>query len=125
MRAKALAVILVALLALSVTAAAYRGDYTIPGPGHRAGDCDAMSAAFDSLDYQSWHELMSEKTRNGRVMSVVTEETFPVFAQARQAAHSGDHELARELRATLGLHDGIGPQEDAHRHMRQAGHQNR
>ena len=88
---------------------AYRGDYTMKGPDCTEERHEAMEAAFESLDYAAWQELMTENERHPRVVDVVTESNFETFVQAHLAGENGDHETAMALRAELGLNNGNGP----------------
>ena len=98
---------MVALLGVSLVAA-YQGDYSVKGPDYSEDRHDVMQDAFDNLDYDAWVALMSETGRSPRMLDVVTEDNFVIFAEAYEAGMAGDSELAAELRAELGLGNGVG-----------------
>ncbi len=107
---------LLALLAVGIAfstafVSAYRGDYTVHGPYYSEERHEQMEKAFDSLDYNAWYSLMTENGRHPRVLDVVNENNFKTFAKAHEAGISGDLETAKELRAELGLNNGIGPRD--------------
>ncbi|MBU0667365.1 MAG: hypothetical protein ABIC91_04875 [Nanoarchaeota archaeon] len=102
-----LAILLVGLLTTGLVSA-YRGDSNVQGPDYSEDRHEAMEDAFESQDYNAWYNLMAENGRNTRVMNVVTEGNFAIFAQAHEAAENGDFETAAELRAELGLNNGNG-----------------
>ena len=98
---------MVALLGVGFVAA-YQGDYSVKGPDYSEERQDAMHDAFDNLDYGTWVSLMTEFGRNPRVLTVVTEENFATFVEAHEAGEAGDSDRAAELRAELGLNNGVG-----------------
>ena len=98
---------MVALLGISFVAA-YQGDYSIEGPDHSEERHDAMHDAFDNLDYDAWISLMTESGRSPRVLTIVTEDNFAIFVEAHEAGETGDSVKASELRAELGLNNGVG-----------------
>ena len=101
---------IIALLGVSLVTA-YRGDYSATGPDYSEERYEAMQDAFDNLDYSAWVALMSESGRNPRVLDVVTEDNFARFAEAHEAGKAKDSERASELRAELGLKNGVGSQD--------------
>ena len=101
---------MIALLGISFVAA-YQGNYSIVGPDYSEDRHEAMEQAFENLDYHSWVALMTESGRSPRVLDVVTEDNFSIFAEAHEARKLGDLERASELRAELGLNNGIGPKD--------------
>ncbi|MCK4927921.1 MAG: hypothetical protein KAS11_05595 [Candidatus Aenigmarchaeota archaeon] len=103
--------VVVGIIVSTGVASAYRGDYSVQGPDYDAERHEVMENAFDTSDYESWYQLMTENGRHPRVAEVVTESNFETFAQAHEAAENGDHELAAELRAELGLNNGQGPRD--------------
>jgi len=102
-----LALGMMALLGISFVAA-YQGDYSVKGPDYSEDRHAAMEDAFADSDYDAWVALMSESGRNPRVLTVVTEDNFGTFVEAHEAGMAGDVELAAELRAELGLGNGMG-----------------
>ncbi|NOQ37423.1 hypothetical protein GQ472_00915 [archaeon] len=103
--------VVVGIIVSTGVASAYRGDPSIQGPYCDEERHDTMENAFETSDYESWYQLMTENGRHPRVADVVTESNFEIFAQAHEAAENGDHELAAELRAELGLNNGQGPRD--------------
>ncbi|MBU0466784.1 MAG: hypothetical protein KJ718_03175 [Nanoarchaeota archaeon] len=100
----------VALLGMSMVFA-YQGDPNTKGPDYSEERHEAMEQAFDNLDYDAWVALMSESGRSPRVLTIVTEDNFATFAEAHGAMENGDMDLTQELRAELGLNNGIGPKD--------------
>lgn len=88
---------------------AYKGDYLVKGPNYNEERHILMENAFDALDYDSWHDLMTEDGRHPRVAAVVTESNFETFVKAHEAGVNGDYETAFTLRSELGLNNGNGP----------------
>ncbi len=102
------ALMAVALLSLSVMVTAYRGNFEERSPFYEEGRCTEMLDAFEELDYEAWKELMTLNGRNSRVLHVVNEDNFHLFAEAHKAGKNGDYETANALRAELGLNNGLG-----------------
>lgn len=101
----------IGLVASAGVASAYQGNPDEQGPNYDAGLHDLKTDAFTSGDYETWRYLMEDAPNQGRVLDVVTEDNFDIFVQAHNAALAGDDELAVELRAQLGLNNGVGPQD--------------
>jgi len=101
---------MLALLGVSLVAA-YQGDSSVQGPNYSEDRHEAMTQAFADGDYDAWVALMAENGRHSRVMEVVNEGNFAVFAEAYEARMAGDLEKAAELRAELGLNNGVGPKD--------------
>ena len=95
-----LAVLTLILTAGVASVSAYQGDYNKQGPNTDPVRHEAMQAALDGKDYNSWKELMNDK---GRVAQVVNEENFSKFVEARRLGQSGSIKEADALRAELGL----------------------
>jgi len=98
---------IMALLSISLVAA-YQGNHLIKGPNSSEERHDAMENAFDNLDYDAWVALMTENGRHPKVLDIITEETFATFVEAHDAMEDGDFDRAAELRADLGLNNGMG-----------------
>jgi hypothetical protein len=64
-----------------------------------------------NYDYDAWLTLMTEDGRHPRVVDMVTESNFATFVEAHEAGKLGDDVKAAELRAELGLNNGIGPKD--------------
>ena len=92
---------------------AYKGDYTTQGPNFSEERHELMQQAFDTGDYDAWVDLMSQDGRTPRVLEIVNEDNFDLFVQAHEAGIAGDSETAKELRAQLGLNNGVGPKDGA------------
>jgi len=106
-----LSVATIGIVASSGVVSAFQGDPTKEGPNHNADLHDLKTAAFDAQDYEVWKDLMEQQGSRGRVLDVVNEDNFNIFVEAHNAAESGDIERANELRAELGLNNGIGPKD--------------
>jgi len=103
-----LAVLVVGIIFSTGIASAYRGDPSIKGPQFNEERHELMETAFENLDYVAWYELMSENGMHPRVLDVINENNFATFAQAHEAAESGDFVTANTMRAELGLNNGNG-----------------
>ena len=90
---------------------AYRGDYSTEGPNFTPERHEQMEQAMEAQDYESWYNLMTEDGRHPRVVDVVNEDNFDVFVKAHETGKSGDTETAAQLRAELGLNNGMGPKD--------------
>ncbi len=86
---------------------AYRGDMSVQGPNYGEERHELMQEAFENNDYNSWKELMIQDGRHPRVVNVITEDNFAQFAEIHNAKLSGDYEKVKELRAELGLGQGM------------------
>jgi hypothetical protein len=92
----AIAVMLAGVSAVS----AYQGDYTKKGPDHTAEREAQMIKIFDTVDYQSWKEMMDGR---GRITDVINEDNFATFVEARTLGKAGNVVEADKLRQKLGL----------------------
>jgi hypothetical protein len=94
-----------AVISLGVvgSAFAYQGDSNVQGPNYSPERHTAMTAAFETGNYNSWKELMSGK---GRVTQIINETNFTKFAEAHKLAVNGDVAGASTIRAELGLGQG-------------------
>ncbi len=96
-----LALFAIGLIATTGLVSAYQGDdMSVKGPYFDEERHAIMEDAFATLDYDAWVNQMSGK---GRVTEIVTEENFERFAEAHEAKENGNLELARQIRAELGL----------------------
>lgn len=102
---------LVGLIISTTVVSAYRGDYSVKGPEYNEERHTEMERAFETLDYDSWNDLMTQNGRHPRVVDVVNENNFELFVKAHEAGESGDYETAAKIRAELGLNDGQGPKD--------------
>ena len=102
----------VALLGVGFVAA-YQGDYSVKGPNYSEDRHEVMEQVFDNLDYNGWVALMTEDGRHPRAVDIVTKDNFVTFVEARDALEDGDFERASELRAELGLNNGMGLRDGA------------
>ncbi|MEA3450139.1 MAG: hypothetical protein U9Q85_04180 [Patescibacteria group bacterium] len=101
--AAALTAVIVAV-GFAASSFAYQGDPSVQGPNYTSERHEAMETAFEAGNYNAWKELMSGK---GRVIQVVNENNFAQFAKAHALAENGDLEGAKEIRAELGLGQGM------------------
>lgn len=105
---KYLGMLVLGILALGsvvYSASAHQGDYSQKGPNYSEERHEAMTAAFDSNDYNAWKDLMEGR---GRVTDVINESNFAQFAEAHRLGLAGDFEGANAIRAELGLGNGGG-----------------
>ncbi|MBW6461897.1 MAG: hypothetical protein K0B07_02530 [DPANN group archaeon] len=101
------ALIVVGLIVSTGVASPYKGDYSVQDPNYSEDRHELMQDAFDTLNYDAWYQLMTADGRTPRVAEVVTESNFELFVQAHEAAENGNMKLVAELRAELGLNNGI------------------
>jgi len=80
-------------------ASAYRGDPNVQGPDYSVERHEAITAAFESGDYEAWRTQM--ETRG--ILGKINVENFPQFAEAHRLMFAGDREGADAIRAELGL----------------------
>ena len=106
-----MALFVVGIILSAGAVSAYRGDYSVEGPNCSPERHEEMQQAFENQDYDSWYNLMTQDGRHPRVVDVVTEDNFDVFVQAHDAGKAGDLETAAQLRAELGLNNGMGPKD--------------
>ncbi len=109
-------ILLIATFALGLfflvpNVSAYRGDIITQGPNYTEEMHDAMTTAFENIDYATWKELMLEKNSNARILDVINEDNFETFAQAHDAMVNGDIETSQKLRTELGLNNDQGPRD--------------
>ena len=97
------AIMLVGVGMLGGIASAYRGDLTEQGPNFSEERHELMENAFESGDYDAWYALMTADGRHPRVVDVITEENFHIFAEIHEAREKGDYETVEELREGFGL----------------------
>ncbi len=97
---------IVALLGISLVAA-YQGDPSVKGPNYSDDRHQAMQEAFTNYDYNAWVALMTEDGRSPGVLNKIDESNFALFVDSHNAAISGDLDKAAELRAELGLGQGM------------------
>lgn len=108
---KSLIMMVLGVLAVAGVVFAYRGDYTAQGPNYSEERHEIMDKAFEQNDYATWKEQMQLTGRTPRVLQIVNEDNFHLFAQAHEAAKEGNYELAQQLRTELGLNNGVGPRD--------------
>lgn len=101
----------IGLIGAAGIASAYQGGHSVQGPNFDADIHAQKLVAFEERDYTVWKDLMEQQGNNGRVLEVVNSENFNTFVEAHNAALSGDMEKAAELRAELGLNNGMGPKD--------------
>ena len=96
-----------ALFATTSNAFAYRGDPNVQGPNYTAERHEAMTKAFDNMDYNAWKNLMSGR---GRVTQVINEGNFARFTEMHKLMLDGKTDEAGKIRTELGLglRDGSG-----------------
>lgn len=87
---------------------AYQGNPSLTRPDYSDERHAAMEEAFENTDYFAWLELMQsvEHPHQARVLEVVTEENFALFAKMHEAMEDGDFETAQEIREELGFGQG-------------------
>ena len=61
---------------------------------------EAILITFENDDYEEWKEIMG---KNKKVKEAISQEDFEQFINARQAARSGNYDLAIKLSAKLEL----------------------
>lgn len=104
---KSLMIGLILMFALVASVFAYQGNPDVQGPYYTDERHEDMSEAFNSLDYSSWYNLMTQYDRMpGVLRSVNEEDNFVVFAEMREARLEGDLVRADALKVELGLGQG-------------------
>ncbi len=102
--------ITLAVLGLVLTAGiastyAYQGNPAVPGPNYSPERHEAMLKAFTNKDFSAWKKLMGDR---GPARIIDNQDKFNKFVEARQAALNGNTDQAQQLRAELGLGNGMG-----------------
>ncbi|MBT4277656.1 hypothetical protein HOD96_02840, partial [Candidatus Falkowbacteria bacterium] len=69
-------VALVATTGIAVSTFAYQGDPNVKGPDYTPERHEAMTQAFENVDYNAWKEARGETKGKGRMMEVINEENF-------------------------------------------------
>ena len=92
--------LLVAVVATTSSASAYRGDSSVQGPNYSAERHAEMTEAFETNNYDAWVNLMDGR---GRVIQVVNAGNFSRFAEAHKLAQEGNFEASKAIRTELGL----------------------
>lgn len=105
-----LAVLTLILTAGVASVSAYQGDYTAEGPNCTPERHTAITAAFETGDYEAWKTQMAGK---GRVTQVINSKNFTDFAQAHKLGQAGDTAGADAIRTDLGLRTSNGERMNA------------
>ncbi len=105
------ALMFVGILLSTTLVSAYKGDFTAQEPNYNDDRHEAMEESFETLDYETWYELMTEDGKHSKVVEVITEKNFVKFVEAHEAAENGDYETAAKIRAELGLNNNPGPKD--------------
>ena len=104
-----LALLVVGLIISTTMVNAYRGDYTVKGPNYSEERYNAMLDAMETSNYDAWYSLMTENERMPRIVDFINEDNFDLFVKLHDAKINGDIETINDLRAELGLNEGLGP----------------
>lgn len=94
------AAISIAFLTLIFTAGLYSGRPEQYGPAERPKSFDpqAIMETFENNDYTAWKGIVSQVSQ---IDELLTEEEFRLFVQTRQAARSGDYDMAIAIATEL------------------------
>ena len=86
---------------------------------------EQLQSAMDNGDYAEWRRIREENDlpMHGRMMAELNEQNFGEFVRMRAAYHSGDSELAEQIRSELRPREGYGSQGMGMHHGRNQGHQ--
>ena len=98
----------IAVMGVSGTALAYRGDYQAKGPNATPEREAQMTQAMTTNNYTLWKSLMGDRGAAKKV----TEQNFSQFTEAWKLGKAGNNAAAKEIRSKLGLgaKDGSGAQ---------------
>ena len=88
-------------IATTSSAAAYRWDPSVQWHNYSADRHEAMTKAFEAVDYEAWKKLMDGK--KGRVTSKINADNFAKFVEARFLAKEWKMEESKAIRTELGL----------------------
>ncbi len=86
---------------------AYKADPSKTGPNYSPERHDAMLKAFENRDYDSWYELMTKNGTTPGILNRINKDNFDLFVELREAQFSADLDKANELKAKLGLGQGM------------------
>lgn len=115
-----LSVLVIMGLSLIVGVSAYRGDSTVTSPYYDEATHEAIEAAIEAGDYQTWKTLREEAglPARGLMFSVINEENFADYQALHEANMAGDEAGAQTVKASLGLGLGQGQGKGQDRRMK-------
>lgn len=104
-----LSIFLLSVVAFAGLTYAYRGDPAVKGPNYNADVHEQLQNAIENKDYDAWIRIREENNlpMKGRMFQVINKDNFDLFAEMHAAMISGDYERANEIRAELGLGQGM------------------
>ncbi len=88
---------------------AYKGDPDVQGPNYDADVHEQLEAAIEAGDYDAWLKIRQDNNlpMYGRMFQVINKENFDLYRQMHLAMEEGDTQTANEIRAELGLGQGM------------------
>lgn len=103
------AVFLISVFAFAGIACAYRGDASVQGPNYNEEVHEQLEGAIESGDYDAWVQIREENNlpMRGRMFQVINEDNFYLYKELHDANVAGDTERANEIKAELGLGQGM------------------
>jgi hypothetical protein len=101
------ALFLISIISLGVMA--YQGNSNVKGPNYNEAVHDQLEAAIEAGNYDAWIQIRQDNNlpTKGRIFQVVNAENFDLYVQLHNAVEAGDTETANEIRAELGLGQGM------------------
>jgi len=100
----------VLLLSAATYVVAERPWSNTENPNYNAEVHEQLQNAMVNGDYTEWRRIREENNlpMHGRMMAELNEENFGEFVRMRAAYHSGDSELAEQIRNELRQREGYG-----------------
>jgi hypothetical protein len=104
-----LAAFIVSIALIAGIAYAYRGDPGVKGPNYNTEVHEQLEAAMEAGDYDKWLEIRKDNNlpMYGKVFRAVNRENFGSYVEIHKANLAGDTARAEEIRAELGLGQGL------------------
>jgi len=103
-----LAIFIVSVASLGAVLA-YKGDPNVQGPNYDADVHEQLEAAIEAGDYDSWVQIRKDNNlpMTGKMFQVIKEDNFDLYKELHEANVAGDTERANEIKAELGLGQGM------------------
>jgi len=102
------AIITLALIGITGVMA-YRGDFSIKSPNYNEEIHGQLETAIENNNYNEWMRIREENNlpTKGKIFQVINEDNFDMFVRLHEANQNGDSETANNIRAELGLGQGM------------------
>jgi hypothetical protein len=104
-----IAIFIASIVALAGISYAYKGNPATKGPNYSTEVHEQLEAAIEAGDYDAWLKIRQDNNlpTKGRIFQVINKDNFDKYAQLHEANMAGDTQKAAEIRAELGLGEGM------------------